>query len=71
MPVLSVQHHQLNVLQKDRSAFCGALYMFVFELFYLLFFSLFLEEMHAKAYPSGIRPSEYSGIVHAILMFSY
>jgi hypothetical protein len=71
MPVVSVQHHQLNALQKDHPAVSVAPYMFVFELSYLLFFLLFLEEMYAKAYPAESEPSEHSGIVHAILMFSY
>ena len=71
MPVVSVQRHQLYVLRKNHPALCGAFYMFVFELFYLLFFSLFLEEMRVKAYPAGVEHSEHSGVVHAILMFSY
>jgi hypothetical protein len=71
MPGVSVQHHQLDALQKDHPALCVAFDMFVFELSYLLFFSLFCEEMRAKAYPSGIEHSENSVRVHAILMFSY
>jgi len=35
MQGVSVQHHQLNALQKDHPTLCGAFYMFVFELSYL------------------------------------
>ena len=45
--------------------------MFVFELSYLLSFSLLCEEMRAKAYPAESEPSENSGVVHAILMSGY
>ena len=71
MPGVSVQHHQQYVHLKDHPALYIAFDMFVFELSYLLSFSLLCEEMREKACPAESELSEHSGIVHAILMVSY
>ena len=71
MPGLFGQHHQLDALRKDHPALLVAFYMFVFELSYLLIFSLFCEEMREKAYPAEIELNENPVRVDVILMFSY